>query len=102
MKKYYDQKRGKTPQYALGREGVARCFEYPNRKARKKLDHKRLGPFPVSKGLANNTYELKLPKTMKFIQSFLWLSLFHITSITFLNESSKATTSRSKGRSGRI
>ena len=31
----------------------------------KKLDHKRLGPYTVTKVLSNNTYELKLPKSMK-------------------------------------
>jgi len=62
MKKYYDRKRGKTPQYALGEKVWLDASNIQTGRPAKKLDHKRLGPFPVSKVLANNTYELRLPK----------------------------------------
>jgi len=80
MKKYYDRKRGKTPQYALGEKVWLDTSNIQTGRPTKKLDHKRLGPFPVSKVLANNTYELKLPKTMKIHPVFSVVKLipYHI------------------------
>src|SRR5882762_5045114 len=65
IKKYYDRKCGKTPQYTIGDKVWLDTSNIQTGRPVKKLDHKRLGPFPISKVLANNTYELKLPKTMK-------------------------------------
>src|SRR5882762_600232 len=65
MKKYYDQKQGKTPKYKLGEKVWLDMSNIQTGQLAKKLDLKRLGPFPISKVLANNTYELKLPMLMK-------------------------------------
>src|SRR5882762_6761474 len=79
MKKYYDQKCGKTLRYALGEKVWLDALNIQMERPVKKLDHKRLGPFPISKVLANNTYELKLPKTMKIhlVFSVVKLIPFH-------------------------
>src|SRR5882762_1642293 len=83
MKKYYDRKRGKTPQYALGEKVWLDALNIQTGRPTKKLDHKRLGPFSVSKVLANNTYELKLPKTMKIHPVFSVVKLipYHVNDI---------------------
>src|SRR5882724_7787162 len=65
MKKYYDHGRGKTPVYTIGDKVWLDASNINTGRPMKKLDHKRLGPFAVSKVLSNNTYELALPKSMK-------------------------------------
>jgi len=83
MKKYYDQKRGKTPQYSVGEKVWLDASNIQTGRPVKKLDHKRLGPFPVSKVLANNTYELKLPNSMKIhlVFSVVKLTPYHANKI---------------------
>jgi len=83
MKKYYDWKRGKTPHYALGEKVWLDASNIQTGRPAKKLDHKILGPFPISKVLANNTYELKLPKSMKIHPVFSVVKLipFNINDI---------------------
>jgi len=83
MKKYYDRKQGKTLQYILGEKVWLDASNIQTGRPTKKLDHKRLGPFPISKVLANYTYELKLPKTMKIhpVFSVVKLILFNANDI---------------------
>ena len=79
MKKYYDRKHGKTPQYAVGEKVWLDTSNVQTGQPAKKLDHKRLGPFLISKVLANNTYELKLPKSMKIHPVFSVVKLILFT-----------------------
>jgi len=80
MKKYYDRKCSKTLKYTLGEKVWLDASNIQTGRPTKKLDHKRLGPFPISKVLANNTYELKLPKTMKIHPVFSVVKLipYHV------------------------
>ena len=65
MKKYYDRGRGKTLVYIVGDKVWLDASNINTGRPMKKLDHKRLGPFAVTKVLNNNAYELALPKSMK-------------------------------------
>src|SRR5882724_7089686 len=65
MKKYYDRGRGKTPVYAVGDKVWLDASNINTGRPMKKLDHKHLGPFAITKVLSNNAYELALPKSMK-------------------------------------
>jgi len=65
MKKYYDRGRGKTPVYAIGDKVWLDASNINTGRPMKKLDHKHLGPFAITKVLSNNAYELALPKSMK-------------------------------------
>ena len=42
----------------------------------KKLDQKRLGPFPITKVLSNNAYQLRLPSSMRIHP------VFHVSKLT--------------------
>src|SRR5882757_3964357 len=83
MKKYYDRKRGKTPKYTLGEKVWLDASNIQTGRPTKKLDHKRLGPFPISKVLANNIYKLKLQKTIKIHPVFSVVKLipYHVNDI---------------------
>src|SRR5258707_15207380 len=65
MKKYYDAHRRDTPQYKIGDKVWLESDNVQTGRPTCKLDHKRLGPYPITKVLSNNAYELKLPKSMK-------------------------------------
>src|SRR5258707_11872249 len=65
MKKYYDAHHQNTPSYKVGDKVWLKADDISTRRPMCKLDHKRLGPYPIIKVLSNNTYKLKLPALMK-------------------------------------
>src|SRR6266849_11133314 len=65
MKHFYDENRGKTPVYKIGEKVWLEATNIDTGQPMKKLDNRRLGPYEIQKVLSNNTYELKLPKSMK-------------------------------------
>ena len=62
---YYDTHCHDTPQYKVGDKVWLESDNVQTGRPTRKLDHKRLGPYPIIEVLSNNAYKLKLPKTMK-------------------------------------
>src|SRR5882762_9876314 len=56
MKRYYDARRGKTPQFAIGDKVWLDAKHIETGRPMKKLDHKRLGPYEVTQVLDGNAY----------------------------------------------
>jgi hypothetical protein len=75
MKHFYDKHQGKTPQYKVGDKVWLDASNINTGRPMKKLDHKRLGPYAITKVLSNNAYELKLPKSMKIHPVFSVIKL---------------------------
>src|SRR5258708_9987178 len=61
MKKYYDAHCQNTPSYKVGDKVWLEADDILTRRPTCKLDHKRLGPYPITEVLSNNAYKLKLP-----------------------------------------
>jgi hypothetical protein len=70
MKKYYDKHHGETPKYTVGDKVWLDASNVTMDRPMKKLDHKRLGPYTITKVLSNNAYQLKLPTSMKVYPVF--------------------------------
>jgi transposase InsO family protein len=62
MKRYYDKKKGKAVEYKHGDLVWLDSANVTTFRPSKKLDDKRLGPFPIVKVCGNGHYKLKLPR----------------------------------------
>jgi hypothetical protein len=65
MAKYYNPKRMKGPSFERGDKVYLVRRNIKTKRPSDKLDHKKLGPFTITKVISNSNYELRLPSTMK-------------------------------------
>lgn len=64
MKKFYDRKH-KPEEYAVGDQVWLETTNINTDRPKKKLDHKRLGPFRITQKLSNVVYKLDLPSSWR-------------------------------------
>lgn len=81
MKQYYDRQHQAPMSFKIGDkvwlDGSDLCTLRPS----KKLDHKQLGPFKITKVNSLTTYRLQLPKTWKLLTN-----TFHISKLRPANK----------------
>lgn len=65
MARFYDRKRGTAPKYKVGDMVWLDARDIKTDRPSKKLDDKRFGPYKITKVVGPNSYELKLPASMK-------------------------------------
>lgn len=65
MAKYYNQKRLKGPTFEKGDKVYLLRKNIKTKRPSDKLDHKKLGPFTVTRRISDSNYELRLPDTMR-------------------------------------
>jgi hypothetical protein len=65
MAQYYNQKRLKGPTFERGDKVYLIRKNIKTKRPSDKLDHKKLGPFEVTKRVSDSNYELRLPTTMR-------------------------------------
>jgi hypothetical protein len=65
MAQYYNQKRLKGPTFERGNKVYLLRRNIKTKRISDKLDHKKLGPFEVTRKISDSNYELRLPTTMK-------------------------------------
>jgi hypothetical protein len=63
--RYANQKRDPTPQYAIGDRVWLLSRNIHTKRPSPKLEHKKLGPFRVTKMVSSTAYRLALPPSMK-------------------------------------
>ena len=63
-KRFYDRKRQNIT-YEKGEEVLLDARDIVTGRPKKKLDHRRLGPYPIVQKHSVNSYELKLPRAFK-------------------------------------
>jgi hypothetical protein len=64
MKRFYDAKR-RPDEFEVGDEVWLNAKDLTTERPSKKLDYKRLGPFPIVRKVSELAYELKLPRSFK-------------------------------------
>ena len=64
MKRFYDAKR-RPDEFQVGDEVWLNAKDLTTERPSKKLDYKRLGPFPITRKISDLAYELKLPASFK-------------------------------------
>jgi hypothetical protein len=64
MKRFYDAKR-RPDEFEVGDEVWLNAKDLTTERPSKKLDYKRLGPFPIIRKVSELAYELKLPRSFK-------------------------------------
>src|SRR6202142_436318 len=70
MKRFADHRRSKAPQYKVGDLVWLDANDIKQNRPSRKLSDKRLGPFPITRIINENTYEFKLPKAWRIHNVF--------------------------------
>jgi len=65
MARYYNQRRSPAPTFAPGDKVYLDSADIQTTRPSKKLSHRRLGPYPVSRRVGKYAYRLILPPSMK-------------------------------------
>jgi transposase InsO family protein len=60
-----DSRRIPAPRFAVGDLVWLRASNIRSERPSRKLDHRRLGPFPIRRVISSHAYELELPSTMR-------------------------------------
>ena len=60
-----DNRRTPAPRFAVGDLAWLRSPNIRTERPSRKLDHRRLGPFPIKRVISSHAYELELPSTMR-------------------------------------
>ena len=64
QKKYFDQRRGRNPEFQVGEKVFLETENLISDEGSKKLSDKRTGPFEIVKQISESAYQLKLPPHM--------------------------------------
>jgi len=75
-----NRSREPTPNFAPGDKVWLETEHLRTERPSKKLDHKRVGPFPILDKVGTHAYRLRLPETMKVH------NVFHVSRLTFARE----------------
>lgn len=70
-----DRRRLPAPEIAIGDLVWLNAKNITTRRPSKKLDHKRLGPFPVTHKVSSHAFRLGLPEGMRFLHPVFHISL---------------------------
>ena len=81
MKKYYNQKRLKKLTFSEGSIIYLAIKNIITKKPSKKLDHKYLGLYKVTKRILKNNYQLNLPPKVRIYPIFYISLLKNVTNI---------------------
>ena len=84
MKHYYDVRRQEAPQFEKGEKVFLLRRNIKTKRPSEKLDHRKLGPFKISKKKGPLNYELELPKTMRIYPTF------HVSLLEKANQNAKS------------
>ena len=78
MKRFYDRKR-KPEEYNVGDQVWSDTRNLTTDRPKKKLDHKRLGPFKITHKISNVVYKLELPPSWRIHPVFqcIQVAVFH-------------------------
>jgi hypothetical protein len=70
MKRFADHRRSKAPKYKVGDLVWLDANDIKQNRPSRKLSDKRLGPFPITRVINENAYELELPRTWRIHNVF--------------------------------
>ena len=79
-----DRRRHVAPEFKEGDLVWLNAKNITTKRPSKKLDHKRLGPFPIARGISSHAFRLDLPRSLRFIHPVFHVSLlepYHPNSI---------------------
>lgn len=72
---FADRRRQQAPELKAGDLVWLNAKYITTKRPSKKLDQKRLGPYPVDKVISSHAYRLKLPQSLRFIHPVFHVSL---------------------------
>ena len=75
MKVQFDQHVNSNPNWNVGDEVWLRSKKILTTRPSPKLDHRWLGPFPISEKISNSAYKLTLPLSMQGLHPVFHVSL---------------------------
>ena len=76
MKTYYDRKHKENPKFKVGDQVLLDASDLRTLRPSKKLDHKRFGPFKITKQISPVNFQLQLPSHWK-----LHTKVFHVSKL---------------------
>ena len=65
MKRFYDRNKGSSRDYSEGDLVWVERTNIPSLRPSKKMDNKRIGPFPIVKKVGAGAYKIRLPDSFK-------------------------------------
>jgi hypothetical protein len=70
MARWYDKHHLKAPEFKPGDEVMLDCRNVQTKRPMNKLDHKKMGPFKVTKAVGRRAYQIELPPQMRIHRVF--------------------------------